>query len=181
MPTDTPDSEDTTTFTKKQAFFQTPYGQKYDVRTTVMHIPIPFHLLNLIGLRQKPPAEGHWKLPGGWNHWQKLLIEGKMSIEYYTIYALEKSPSLGETFQKKIRTLPSFCPWWDSTVSNLWPSRRRRRAPGQAGGRASRITWHGAEMASRNDKFGWYMLWAGPDHTDIIHTSYRHTWMVHEW
>ena len=63
--------------------------------------------VHLIGPRQKPPAEGHWKLPGGWN-WQKLLMEKCpcntiQSMHIYAIsmpYALiclRKSPSLGET------------------------------------------------------------------------------------
>lgn len=63
--------------------------------------------VHLIGPRQKPPAEGHWKLPGGWN-WQKHLMETCpcntiQSMHIYAIsmpYALiclRESPSLGET------------------------------------------------------------------------------------
>ena len=115
--------------------------------------------VHLIGPRQKPPAEGHWKLPGGWN-WQKHLMEKCTcnTIQSMHIYAyLCHIYAICLDMPERITIFG-----WNSVDV----TRRRRHAPGQAGGGASRITWLGAETTSSDGRS-----------CDILHTDIHY---IHE-
>lgn len=96
----------------------------------------------------------------GWLELTKTS-DGKMSMQYYTIYAyLCHIYAICLDMPEKITIFG-----WNSVDV----TRRRRHAPGQAGGGASRITWLGAETTSSDGRS-----------CDILHTDIQYTWiMVH--
>lgn len=148
---DTPDS-DPTTFTYRQAFFET-HGQKYiqyDIWTNLCASD-----------RSKAKAtSGRTLETSGWLELTKTS-DGKMSMQYYTIYAyLCHIYAICLDMPERITIFG-----WNSVDV----TRRRRHAPGQAGGGASRITWLGAETTSSDGRS-----------CDILHTDIQYTWiMVH--
>ena len=100
-----------------------------------------------------------------------------MSIEYYTIYALEKSPSLGETFQKKIGSCPHSVhdeiPWFPTCdhpgAGDVRPAKPEAELPGSLG---TGLRWQAETTSSDGTccELG-----------QIIQTSYTLHTDIHEW